>query len=472
MLRKFTPYLCGAYFSAAVLIAASLPFLTEDGAMPLYAPCVLSALALLVLHVGIVWPRPQGAIASTHVLLPVVYFAVHFSYQLCVLCGMREFFDHEYIEAGSHFRATVLCLSGFLMLLSGLMHGYSPVAPLSSSGATALQNEDSLNKATLWIVGICMLLMTGLAIAGGFGVLLTMPYAHPDTVGVVGRLYEAVQKVFTIALLLSMATLRRGLGFTAYAIPGVCAGIWFLFWSLVGLRGHTQVFLLGMLIAWSTRIRPLSRTTIAVGCAAALLSWLVIGQARHRSTHGEGLAQMAPLETIALLVTQPGQIITTVDRALDLHPADEPYRYGLTYLSSLRYAFPNIGGGERSQFEGYADWMADYYSLPNGLGGTKGLGSSPLTEAYANFSVFGVFVLFLIGLAAAKLETRAIVLRRSPAVFYYTLFSVVMVWSMRNDSLSWGRWFVWSYIVWISAVRLSAHLPRTQRQGREPSFSC
>jgi oligosaccharide repeat unit polymerase len=117
-----------------------------------------------------------------------------------------------------------------------------------------------------------------------------------------------------------------------------------------------------------------------------------------------------------------GQTNGILAEILHLVPERDPYRYGMTYVDALIDAIPNVTfknaesprellsrlntrpGDDPARQLPLNDWLT-YRIAPDQFFMGAGTGSSAIGEAYANFGVPGVFVIFvLFGFGLARLD--------------------------------------------------------------------
>lgn len=181
-------------------------------------------------------------------------------------------------------------------------------------------------------------------------------------------------------------------------------------------------------------------------------------------------------------VMEIGGVVSLVANVLRWVPADESYRYGMSYIRALVEAVPNIGrtsarsmreNAEKMQGGGAIDVSslrpADWYTYKINRwmfehGG--GSGFSVVAEAYMNFGPAGVALVFIvIGGLLAYLDARDIrtsyVAMLCAAMFVWPLLKLV-----RNDMVSFVKpasLGMWALLIWVIVLTL---LP-SARRGRQ-----
>jgi oligosaccharide repeat unit polymerase len=442
------------------LVAGSLLVLMLIGAPPvvfeyLYTPVVVLASILLGFHLLLCWrPAQYGFIASLRLLVPVCFYATHFLYQAARIIGIVEI--DGYTENGGvfFFEATALALAGFLFLLGGIY--VAPAGRMFRSPREKSEREERrLNSLAR---GACIVFCAIFAeeiLRIGIGSFISASYNDPELWGRFSRLYDASQLFLMFSLLLWAATLERNVVWRSHLVPLLCGGFWLMFNTMLGYRGHILVYAIALHAVLSLRGHALNRWAGVGILTVALVSLPVLLAARGDSIRERdyrgAIREKGTIESIiTTTIHTPGQMITAVARSLELYPRVFPYQLGSTYLTSVAYAVPNVFAGKgRGDMQSFAQNMSAYYfgGISMEGGGQKGVGSTPLAEAYANFSVFGVLVMLLVGYLISWLE-RSCLSNGDPVwLYFYGITFYMVVWTMRNDSLSWVRSLSWSWLL-------------------------
>ena len=232
----------------------------------------------------------------------------------------------------------------------------------------------------------------------------------------------------------------------------------FIFVSLLtvwGYRGHILFFLLACYIVFSIRIKPFRKKTMFILILLIIASWPVVETARRVSIKDRNYKEIFSTSTkdkriIETFIRTPGQMITAVTRTIDLYPNAFSFLYGRTYLQAIYYILPNFSEEKRNgTLLSFSQEMSKYYfgGIAMEGGGEKGIASTPLAEAYANFGVFGLILLFLIGYIARKAELSLAKSFNPVQLAMYGIVSFLLLWTMRNDSQSLFRNVLYAYIL-------------------------
>ena len=162
----------------------------------------------------------------------------------------------------------------------------------------------------------------------------------------------------------------------------------------------------------------------------------------------DDLAQSLEQSEVEDVFVQLGGVNTVIAHVIKWVPAEDPYRYGQSYLLALRNAIPNIGLniGQSGRSKAFDNTLldeenirlmnpGDWYTFKTSrymfsIGG--GSGFSTIAEAYLNFGTAGVVVYFmLLGYLLGRLDQ--VDLLSSPKLM---VFSGAMLWpllkSVRN----------------------------------------
>lgn len=174
-----------------------------------------------------------------------------------------------------------------------------------------------------------------------------------------------------------------------------------------------------------------------------------------------------------------GQTAGVLAHTLRLVPAEDPFRYGASYLDAILEALPNVSitqrrsartvGNELSEgaqkfVSGLspANWLT-YRLSPQKFYSGEGLGFSAIAEAYLNFGTLGVIaVMALFGVALARLDGLDLLARPIWLLFCgATLFHFLR--TSRNEFSNFAKPFVFIviiFLVWHVALLLLSRLTR------------
>jgi hypothetical protein len=138
-----------------------------------------------------------------------------------------------------------------------------------------------------------------------------------------------------------------------------------------------------------------------------------------------GLRGGAPSGTDATQILNQGSVLFVDTWVMGHVPSAEPYQHGATYLHALLNLVPGHPQPALSQ------WLVDRYAP----GSASGYGFSLTGEAYVNFGLVGIPVLFALLTGAHRWVTNRI--DRAPVYAYGSLlFTVAWMYGFRGESQS------------------------------------
>lgn len=225
------------------------------------------------------------------------------------------------------------------------------------------------------------------------------------------------------------------------------------------------------------------RTTLRLAGAVALacvvlvgMDWARSGGALSWSSQVAAFGERARQESAVQSLLGLGSNLFVTSRVAEWVPADEPYRFGGTYLGTLGNLAPSfLLPGLR--FESLPAWFKDRYAPTS----TTGYGFGMEAEAYLNFGLLGpvlVFALWTAGLVRLfdgwRLVPDALLHR-----YAFTFMCPFSLYCIRGDSLMWAKGFLYAVgVVWVLAwaagarrrTRRGPHdrMARTQRAPEPP----
>ncbi|MDY6946410.1 MAG: O-antigen polysaccharide polymerase Wzy, partial [Pseudomonadota bacterium] len=256
--------------------------------------------------------------------------------------------------------------------------------------------------------------------------------------------------VLPSAVILLVCTARKG---PQQLLAFLLAAAYFVAVMFLGERSAALFPMLVGLVVW----RKLGRSIPTPVIAGILIGVLVIVPAVRQLRDVGPYSRITSQDVAASFKgTQAGDVFLELGAmhgvlayVLKWVPAEEPYRYGMSYLKALPGAIPNIGfrqgQSERSLMSGGAmdtaararemspaDWYIfrlNRWMFDVGGGG----GFSFIAEAYLNFGLAGVVVvMFGVGLFLGRLDYRN--LRHEPR---WVVLAVITMWPLlkiiRND---------------------------------------
>jgi hypothetical protein len=177
----------------------------------------------------------------------------------------------------------------------------------------------------------------------------------------------------------------------------------FLF-VLFSLMLHVQIF----------RVKPMGGKLFTAGAASALAATVLLN---FRSGDGIGAAQ----------VLNQGSVLFVDTYVMHLIPAGEAHLYGKSYVDAFSSLLPNR---LLSDPESLTNWLANHYAP----GAPGGYGFSLTAEAYMNFGIIGIPVVFLI----MSCFQRLLVLRIDRGYLWSylsMLYLIVWMYTVRGESV-------------------------------------
>lgn len=233
------------------------------------------------------------------------------------------------------------------------------------------------------------------------------------------------------------------------------AAVAFCFFIFLGQRSTAMFPTLVGAVVWVKIGRRINPLLAAAGILSALLIIPVVGYLRTLGTYGEitsaaALSRASQQAEIGAGFREMGGAIGPLIYTLKLIPAEEPYRFGNTYLQYLGFVIPNLGlrpdtshsraaAGLNSRptkealFDMFPGDWATFQINRSMFDAGGGAGFSGVAEPYFNFGLAGVLVFFLaLGLFLAKIDCRALVLHRNWLLFATVIYSFLLP-TVRND---------------------------------------
>jgi hypothetical protein len=294
--------------------------------------------------------------------------------------------------------------------------------------------------------------------------------------------------VLPSAVILLVCTARQGIQQTlAFLLAAAC----FLAIMFLGERSAALFPMLVGLVVWRKLGRSIP-TPVIVGVLIAVLAIVpAVRQLRDVGPYSKITSQDVAASfkggQAADAFLELGTMHGVLAYVLKWVPAEEPHRYGMTYLRALPGAIPNIGfkaaqsdrsimsGGAvdataRARDMSPADWYIfriNRWMFDTGGGG----GFSFIAEAYLNFGLAGVIVVMLtVGFLLGGLDHRN--LRHEPR---WLVLAVIAMWPLlkivRNDFDNFVKpigLIVATLLIWWMISRMFGFAPsqrlRTSRQ--------
>lgn len=137
-----------------------------------------------------------------------------------------------------------------------------------------------------------------------------------------------------------------------------------------------------------------------------------------------------------------GTAIYPTAAAVSIFPDNREYKYGITYWYGIRGVIPNLGSelSKSKVFGDIQEEVSQYYGLA--------FGGSVVEDLYANFGMFSILGMGIIGFAMHKLQIKMESKNETNKMIYplYATICIQIIWTVRNTINPIFRYFVW-YIV-------------------------
>lgn len=203
---------------------------------------------------------------------------------------------------------------------------------------------------------------------------------------------------------------------------------------------------------------------VVAGVVLVGMEWARSGGALSWSSQLTALGERARQESAVQSLLGLGSNLFVTSRVAEWVPADEPHRFGGTYLATLGNLAPSfLLPGFR--FASLPAWFKDNYAPTS----TTGYGFGMEAEAYLNFGLGGpvlVFALWTAGLVRLfdgwRLVPDALLHR-----YAFTFMCPFSLYCIRGDSLMWAKGFCYAVgVVWLLAWAAGAR--RRVRRAPRP----
>lgn len=316
----------------------------------------------------------------------------------------------------------------------------------------------------LLISGLALMLASGLMYIFGFWTLFG---SHFSSVAY-SDMYEAVMEVDSRwygagLLLFPVGIYTAAAGATRRQLLALfpCIGLWAAWQLFLGFRSKALLILMVALYIAVKKGFRVPKRTLAI-CAVLILYMMPIisvarSEAVGRRFSEETWREANPFGGLA----EMGQAIWPVAETYRLIGPSE-LRLGRTYLASLYRVIPSVGVGylpgkrfrEASLDNSPGYWFV-LVTTPGLLRENLGRGFSVVAEAYMNFGVWGVVLMFFaLGYALVRIEALS-----SRSVFSLAAAAIILdplLWLVRNDSSVFMRTAVWGcgfvFFAWLFAT--------------------
>lgn len=252
------------------------------------------------------------------------------------------------------------------------------------------------------------------------------------------RWFGIALNAFVLTSLISISGLKRNYAVIALVLLLLSVTPLFLF----GFRGFFIMTLLVGVILVEKKGR-ISISRLGPIFLALLLIIPVIKAKRNKDTKKvEGLG---PVPVMAII--EMGGTLRTLVRTVDYMEDGEPLWMGKSYLMGFKHIPPNLFIFKRREKEILhpSSWIT-LISDPVIYMSGGGWGYSIVAEAYLNFGLFGILIIFLLlGFILYMFDTMDF--RSSSSLALYALFLYPLFYSVRNDFFNFARPFMWGVAI-------------------------
>lgn len=433
----------------------------------------VAALGWLVIYlVSTTWAFGTVYLLTTAYVIPLVLF--HFGLMAQDGFGFVSVEDfhghmgHWMTLAGWYTNVALGCL-GLGFAGAALLSHRTGTMTRESATSIAQRNLDRLRN-----LGIGLLLASGVFLAIGItqvGNILnydrnTLFWSGMDIRGI--GVFVSVLPTAAMALVISAQT--RGAKRWSYALGAVTA----VLFLLSGNRSTVYFPLLVGAVLW---VKSGRRIPMPVAAGTVLLTLLMIPVlAVLRSEHKYGdisvhaLVESSSQASIGSALDELGGSVATLATTLEAIPAQEPYRFGASYLGYLKSILPNVGltqdlsktdnaliqqdDVEKGVLQlSPAEWASlKILGIDDAMYQHAGVGFSAVAEPYFNFGLAGVVAYFvLLGVFLARME-RSPLLLEYPWLVFASLYYWFFLETVRNqfgDFTKPASFVASSVLIWI-----------------------
>lgn len=406
----------------------------------------VSSIVLLLFQIRSI-AKIQGSILS----LCIIYLALFYLFQngQMLLYLLNVEFGSFYMEKASSTMTTGVIYAS----VSNVVAGFSCLCVVSNKRSQGRQelidrmNPLAVKKAAtigFWLTGMVaiplVLLKTIVALRGGYASVRVYEESIPSVL----NFFEYMFVPFSFLML--VYDRRGGRLYTIIILA------WFM---LTAYCGDRTVGLSGILLLFYIRSlnngdgkKIKKKTYVGFAILIAVLVFAVswISSARNKQ---EFNVQGGAGGVLVSTVSEMGFSSYPLLIMMDIVPRNEPYQYGVGYLSSFISGLlpanidpTGIISGIMKRRQVYNQWIGDYYNYGFGLG------FSLNAESYINFGWFGFIAIFLIHLVIFSWLNK-IVRNKSSLFAMYSSCVLLFLWCTlpRRDS-----YYVWKALMYAIIV--------------------
>ncbi|MHB1328577.1 MAG: O-antigen polymerase [Gemmatimonadales bacterium] len=416
------------------LAAISLALLARpDGRLDLI---VLSGAFIAVAGGMVGGPHPLGPLAPSRVFLwggTLYIIPPALTVWLTGTLSDIRLADQPILADGAVLSLIAFATAAIGIGVGGLLS--KPVAPLARPSRPL-----GVSMVVTWIPALALFGVGASAVGwfvfgiAGLGNLTSANYGERyQMMAGYGVILLGVQSVIVAVLVLYASGLEAGRGFLAGL--AVLAGMGFLgFWTgVVGSRSAFIQLVIGFLAIRQMLGKKIPSWKLASVAVVLLLAGLVVGVARAGIRHLRDIDVGRSLFLLNPANSEFGATLATIGDVSSAVPSQDSYRGGTTYLEAFAVVVPRKIWPNRPP--GAGEWYVErFYPEVAEAGGAYAF--SPVAEAYLNFGVTGIVVIFLcLGLIVSRLDRGVVRMAgNSTAAAFYGIGVFWLLMFSRLDS--------------------------------------
>lgn len=236
--------------------------------------------------------------------------------------------------------------------------------------------------------------------------------------------------------------------------PIIALIIYMILYMLSGSRIHILIILVGILYIQNRYFSKLNFKKIFLYIISIVLImslFSIISTARKNVGNGSdnfttiksSIENSVENNPVISALSEAGYTFEATATVIDNCPNNEPYNYGISYLSGIIYILPN--GFTGNYFNTIAKSTDDTFKgYINSYG--SGIGSSYIAEAYWNFGYFSLLLMIVFGFLLGKLCTKLneSIEYNNYATMYIVIYCLVIIsFYVRSDTRTFYRNLVW-----------------------------
>lgn len=360
------------------------------------------------------------------------------------------------------------------LAISALAFGITLAAYRYSKVAEATPNSD---RSRMVFILACVITIVCGAVVLGSGVLFSVTYSdYFELMNVSNsQIFFQCLSFLCPAFLLAAGSAERpreqrllGLLFVVFVVP--------IFFS--GWRGIPMIAILAVLAMIARQPQLAAKLKLYTTLLTVLLPVMLVASAFIGSLRDGQVSDItSPVEAAVKSLGSTGQQLGTVVYTMYLLEHGADYFYGDSYLQAIGKILPNIGLNDNSQggiFPSMNAWVTSWVD-PAAYARFAGISFSGVAEAYANFGLLGVFVVFtLIGIITYGVE-RSASRSRFSATFYGLVLYLLFFGTIKGELALITRNFVFFFGIyalgsWISGLSKPSLYSTSRSKPHQSSY--